>query len=70
MLLWLFLTTFSFACENEVCDRLCQADGEKRGIVVEGECGCWNPAYKVRIKLPKSIGWSSKDKRNYYEPER
>jgi hypothetical protein len=65
---WLLVITINFsqACEDKICDRICQRDGEKRGIVVNGECGCWNPNYKVQIKVPK-IGWVYKERPVYYE---
>lgn len=56
------LLSIALACEDQICDRMCQRDGDKRGIVVDGVCGCWNPTYKVQIKVPKG-GGSHKDKR-------
>lgn len=35
--------SISFACLPQVCDAICKKQGEARGIVYKGTCGCWNP---------------------------
>jgi len=66
MWLWLLATTFSWGCEAQICDTICKRDGDKAGIIINGQCGCWNPTdYKVHIKVPKH-GWVSKDNKERY----
>ena len=65
-MIYLFLT-LALACDDKICDTICKRDGDQKGIIVNGHCGCWNKNdYKPLIKVPKQ-GAVFKDKRTIYQ---
>ena len=58
ILLIIFIANAKSTCTPEEkyadkCQTVCEQDGDKKGVVVDGECGCWNPRDigKVPMKL-------------------
>lgn len=53
-----------------ICDAICKRDGDKKGIVIDKVCGCWNPidisevvlkipSNPVEVVKPKKYSWST-----------
>lgn len=47
------------------CDQSCYDDGDVRGVVIEGQCGCWSPKdiLKTNARVLKGSGSYIRDKK-------
>lgn len=51
------------------CDEVCIQDGDKKGVVLDAQCGCWNPRdiRNIPIKIERTYR-KEKPTATYYNP--
>lgn len=49
------------------CDQSCVDSGDVRGVVIDSQCGCWNPndISKSNVKVQTGQGSYIKDKKTF-----
>jgi hypothetical protein len=51
---------------RDKCQTVCEQDGDTKGVVVDGECGCWNP--RDIGKIPTKLNMKGKSVVTPQEP--